>query len=99
MNIIKEISSFDEFEAWSGAVDTLNQIRKVDKMDELFSLAEMYFEDGCTETELNDWLWFESDFIYERLGLTEDGELPPPPEILYNLPDQSGVPVQGRRTE
>ena len=42
------------------------------------NLLESYFEnseDTPTETEVNDFIWFERDFIYENLGLNENGEL------------------------
>jgi hypothetical protein len=29
-----------------------------------------------TDTEVNDYLWFERDSIYEAVGLNENGELP-----------------------
>ena len=40
-------------------------------MEEAFS----YTEDIQTDTEINDFLWFERDEIYQFLGLNEDGEL------------------------
>ena len=71
-----ELDSIRDFDAWSGAKDTLENIIAAGKIDELDSLAEEYFPDGCTDTELNDWLWFDSDSIYEYLGLDENGEIP-----------------------
>lgn len=62
------------FEAWSGAVDTLNKIKDADKVEEFESLLEDIFPDGCTETELNDYLWFENDQIFEDLGISDDEE-------------------------
>ena len=75
ITITKEIS-IEQFDAWNGAVDTLDNVRNAGKLDELDALAEEVFPDGCTDTELNDWLWFDTDFIYDSLGLTEDGEVP-----------------------
>jgi len=31
------------------------------------------FPDGCTDTTLNDWLWFDRDSIYEYLGIDSNG--------------------------
>lgn len=31
--------------------------------------------DEITDTELNDFIWFERDTIYENLGLDENGEV------------------------
>ena len=66
MKITKEISLYD-FEAWSGAKDTLGELT-IRECDELESILEDIYPDGMDETELNDILWFESDWIAERLG-------------------------------
>jgi hypothetical protein len=60
------------FKAWSGAVDTLNKLIKLDRVEEV----ENYIEECMTEasdTDINDFLWFETDFIFmELLGLNEE---------------------------
>lgn len=62
--------------SWSGALDTLKDIEEADKEDELMYLLEEVFADTIpTETEVNDFLWFERDYIYENLGLDENGRL------------------------
>ena len=62
--------------SWSGALDTLKDIEEADKEDELMYLLEEIFADTTpTETEVNDFLWFERDYIYENLGLDENGRL------------------------
>ena len=62
--------------SWSGALDTLKDIEEDDKEDELMYLLEEIFTDTIpTETEVNDFLWFERDYIYESLGLDENGRL------------------------
>lgn len=79
MEIKKEYNNFYEIEemAWSGAVDTLNSIVEADKEDEFMALLEMTFcDDIPTETEVNDFIWFDTDFIFEHLGLDEDGNIP-----------------------
>ena len=41
------------------------------------NFLEMVFCDEIpTDTAVNDFIWFERDYIYENLGLTENGELP-----------------------
>lgn len=70
--------SVDTFPFWSGAKDTFDDVCKAGKMYELQFLIEEQFADGetpPTETEINDFVWFERDFIYNRLGLDENGEL------------------------
>lgn len=62
--------------SWSGALDTLKDIEEADKEDELMYLLEEIFSGEIpTETEVNDFLWFERDDIYENLGLDENGRL------------------------
>lgn len=62
------------YNPWSGAVDTWNKIQEVNKVDELEYLLEELYPEGITDTQLNDILWFESDFIFENLGINEDDE-------------------------
>lgn len=72
MIIKTEISSFDEFRPWSGGKDTLDELT-YEQQQRLFEYAEELFPDGCTDTELNDWLWFDRDSIYEYLGIDDRG--------------------------
>ena len=64
MKIICE-TSLENFDAWSGARDTLDRIIEEGKCSELETILESEYPDGMTDTELNDLLWFESDLIYE----------------------------------
>ena len=58
---------------------TLDAIEKAEKEDDFMShLEEIFFmsdEEIPTMTELNDCIRFESDEIFECLGLNEDGEI------------------------
>ena len=69
-----------EFEAWSGGAETLEKIRKFDLTHPgAMKTAQQYIEeclgDEATETQINDMLWFEDDFILEAIGYcTEDEE-------------------------
>lgn len=70
MKIISE-TSLDRFEAWSGGRDTLDVLIEKDLCDQLEAMLENdIFPDGCTDTELNDFLWFERDTIAEWLGFS-----------------------------
>jgi len=70
----KIISSLDEYEPWSGAVSTWDKIVEANKVDQLdFLLTDLYPE-GMTMTELNDILWFESDWVLGMLGISDDGQ-------------------------
>lgn len=71
MYVKKEID-FEDLKdmCWSGAVDTLEEIENAEKEEELMELLECTFEDKIpTETELNDFLWFKDDFIFEQLSI------------------------------
>ena len=60
---------------WSGAEDTLQTIMDNDLEDEFMDLFnEVFFEETPDLTEVNDWLRFESDWIFEQLGITDDEE-------------------------
>ena len=71
MKITREYNFNDLYEnSWSGAIDTLDTIIKNDMENELMEHLEEIFNDQVpTETEVNDYLWFESDYIYECLGI------------------------------
>ena len=73
MKIYSE-TSLENFEAWSGAVDTLDRVREAGKCDELESILEELYPDGMSETELNDLLWFEPETVFEWLGIEEEEE-------------------------
>ena len=78
MEIRKEINGFYELAdmVWSGARDTITDIQNANKEDEFMNFLEDVFCDEVpTDTEVNDFIWFERDRIYENLGLTENGEL------------------------
>lgn len=73
MKVYQEIS-IESFEAWSGAIDTKEKIIDAGKAEEFEALIEELFPNGIDETELNDFLWFDDDYILEALGITEEGE-------------------------
>jgi hypothetical protein len=78
MTYTKEFDA-DTFEWWSGACDTIKDIREAGLIDELTAHIEEVFgfdEEPPTDTALNDYVWFERDSIYEALGLDENGKLP-----------------------
>lgn len=78
MEIKKEINGFYALAdmVWSGAVDTIADIQNANKEDEFMNFLEAVFCDEIpTDTEVNDFIWFERDYIYENIGLTENGEL------------------------
>ena len=72
MEVKKDIDITDTCNFWSGAVDTLIRIRNADKLDEWEAFAEEHFCGTTpTITELNDLLWFESDYIFDCLDIKD----------------------------
>lgn len=60
-------TSLEQFEAWSGGKDTLDVLIENGDCDEVEQLIEE-METLGTDTAINDFLWFERDFIAEHLG-------------------------------
>ena len=79
MLICKEYNNFYEIKdmCWSGAIDTLKDIERNNRENEFMNLLEeMFIETTPTDTEVNDWIWFDRDMIYECCGLDENGNEP-----------------------
>lgn len=65
------------FPFWSGAKDTIAELT-VDEMNSLERLIEEIFDGGNelpTDTEINDFVWFERDTIAQHLGYDDFDEL------------------------
>jgi sulfur transfer protein SufE len=58
-------------EIWSGAVDTVNTIFEGRKENELMELLADIFYEPTDITKINDFLWFDRDYILESLGIDE----------------------------
>lgn len=65
-------TSIRNFKAWSGAVDTLDRIISEGLEDDFEMLLEEINPDGWDETELNDFLWFDDEYIFELLGISDE---------------------------
>ena len=74
MTITYELD-LNSFEAWSGAKETLERIQCEGKCGLLEQILDDIYPDGMTETELNDLLWFESETVYEWLGIRSEGQI------------------------
>lgn len=74
MKIYTEFNEFYDLSknCWSGAIQTPDTISEHDKEEELMYLLEECFCDGVELTELNDFLWFEDDYIFECLGIEQE---------------------------
>lgn len=75
MKILDELN-FDEVlrTSWSGAVATAERIDEEGKGAEFEALIDELYPDGIDRTALNDLLWFDSDWIFEELGISEEDE-------------------------
>lgn len=67
MKIIKEIGSLTDFEPWSGAVSTYETLT-CEQLKKLDDILEECYPEGATDTQINDLLWFDTDWIAEMLG-------------------------------
>lgn len=71
MKIFSEVS-ISNFQSWSGAKDTQNTIIENNRENEFDALIEDLYPDGLEETQLNDILWFEPEWCFEMLGISEE---------------------------
>lgn len=68
MKVVQEIDSAHDFHFWSQAERTFERICEIGMEDELWQLIEEVFEGEATDTEINDFVWFEDDVISEHFG-------------------------------
>lgn len=74
---IKEEFSFEDLKnkCWSGALNTLERIEKEGKESQLMNLLnEVCLEVIPTMTEVNNYLWFEDEDIFECLEIESEDE-------------------------
>ena len=75
--IVLSVNDFDELKrnSWAGALQTLDAIKEKGKEEEFLSILNdiltMNAEEKVywNETQLNDFIWFEDDYIEEILGV------------------------------
>ena len=71
---MKLIMDFIYYQPWSGAIDTYALIACHNKLEELDELITECYPEGLTETELNDILWFDSEWVLNSLGIEVDND-------------------------
>ena len=72
---IKQEMDFEDLmdNCWCGAIDTLQRVEEEGKEEELMNhLEDIFFYSTPTMTELNDYLWFEDEIIFEALGIIDE---------------------------
>ena len=70
--LIIEEKGLSEFNAWCGAVETQERILEAGLEEEFERLIDDCYPEGISSTQLNDLLWFDSEWVYESLGMTEE---------------------------
>ena len=80
--------SLENFDAWSGGKDTLDVLIEKGVCDEVEDFIGQCFTDP-TDTDINDFLWFERDQIAEYLGYKDWDEFEYGGEDTYE--DINGV--------
>lgn len=76
MKIYSE-QSLADFKFWSGAENTAQRIWEElgrEGFDQLEEILEDLYPNGIDETRLNDLLWFNSETVYEWLGISDEDE-------------------------
>ena len=64
--------SLSNFNAWSGGKDTKDELteEQLSQVEDL--ICEMFsYDNPPTATKINDFLWFERDFIAKHLGFSD----------------------------
>ena len=66
---------FDDLQnnAWGNATNTLEEVQNHEKEDELMELLDELYPDGVDEVELNDFLGYEDDYIFQNLDIDLGG--------------------------
>ena len=65
---------FDDYKPWSGAIDTYDRIEEEGKLGDLENLLEECYPEGISMVGINDILWFDWEWVFEELGITDDDE-------------------------
>lgn len=69
--------NLSDFPFWSGGERGMERISSSPDYDEEVLeqfLQECFFEEIPTEAEINDFLWFEQDYIMETLGWRDEDD-------------------------
>lgn len=76
INVLNVYNFYELYNSsWSGAIDTLDTIRKHDKEDVFLQLLNdilSSYDNGLDRTKVNDFIWFDRDYIYESLGIDDE---------------------------
>lgn len=73
MLVKKEVEAMN-FDFWSGGQDTVDELT-IEELETIWEYLENTYEEGMDETQINDFFWFERDFIAELLGYEDFDEI------------------------
>lgn len=68
---IYEEKSLSNFEFWSGGRDRAKYLTE-EEFDTVESILEECYQDGLSETAINDLFWFDFDAVAEWLGYEDE---------------------------
>ena len=71
MKVIHDIM-LSNFDAWGGATGTVDKILDANKENEFDDLINEIYPDGIDQTELNDLLWHDEDWILSSLRIEDE---------------------------
>ena len=71
---MKLITSFIHYQPWAGAINTYAIIDYHNKLEDLDTLITECYPDGLTQTQLNDILWFDSEWVLRNLGIEDNDD-------------------------
>ena len=69
--IIKTETNLRDFNAWGGAINTKNIILDAGLEEEFAEIIDELYPNGISDTELNDLLWFDDDWVLKILEIEE----------------------------
>ena len=72
MKIYRE-ESLSNFEFWSGAISNAEEFT-LEELDRIGDMLEAESPDGMDETEINDLMWFEPEYLANLIGLEWDSK-------------------------
>lgn len=72
MKVIREIS-LSSFEFWGGAKLNADML-SIEELEQLDDMIVDVYDEGVSETMMNDIMWFEFEWVCELLGLEYDVE-------------------------
>ena len=76
LKVYDEIYTLRDFKCWSYADYGYNKIIDAGKDEEFIDQLAAVYPEGISASELNDFLWHDTDTCFRLLGLNSEGEEP-----------------------